>query len=140
MDKDKLREAVEIMKLSWNNMTMEEKEINKPLLNLAELYLSASEELPEKKKVDMNAKEGSGAYEFALRNAGFNDCLEQCTIPYMKLKELVGVLVDALEELSALVKGECPRLLDEDSGGCARTDMAVKEALEQAKEAQDGRD
>jgi len=36
---------------------------------------------------------------------------------------------DALSELVALVRGECPRLLDEDSGGDVRLSMRIDELL-----------
>ena len=35
----------------------------------------------------------------------------------------------ALSELYAMVQGECPSLLNEDSGGTARLDIAIQEAL-----------
>lgn len=35
----------------------------------------------------------------------------------------------ALSELAALVRGECPRLLDGDSGGCGRLDIDIDELL-----------
>lgn len=35
----------------------------------------------------------------------------------------------ALTELHAMVWGECPSLLDEDSGGCARLDSEILSAL-----------
>lgn len=35
----------------------------------------------------------------------------------------------ALSELHAMVWGECPSLLDEDSGGTARLDIAIRELL-----------
>jgi hypothetical protein len=37
--------------------------------------------------------------------------------------------LDLLAELHALVWGECPSLLNEDSGGCARLDMDIRAAL-----------
>jgi hypothetical protein len=37
--------------------------------------------------------------------------------------------LDLLAELHALVWGECPALLNEDSGGCARLDMNIRAAL-----------
>lgn len=40
-------------------------------------------------------------------------------------------LRNALEELHAMVWGECPSLLNEDSGGCARLDIEIKTLLEQ---------
>ena len=47
-----------------------------------------------------------------------------------KVKELAY----ALKELYAVVKGECPSLLDEDSGGDARLDMQIIKALAKYKE------
>lgn len=38
-------------------------------------------------------------------------------------------LLQCLSELYAMVKGECPSLLNEDSGGCARLDMAILKAF-----------
>ena len=38
---------------------------------------------------------------------------------------------DALRELHAMVMGECPSLLNEDSGGCARLDLEVRALLEE---------
>lgn len=39
-------------------------------------------------------------------------------------------LAEALEELLATVKGECPSLLNEDSGGDARLDLEIQDALD----------
>ena len=41
-------------------------------------------------------------------------------------------MVACLEELYAMVNGECPALLNEDSGGNARLDLAIQEALKTA--------
>lgn len=49
---------------------------------------------------------------------------------------LVKELVEALEELYAIVRGECPSLLNEDSGGSASLDMQIAAALTKYKEAQ----
>ena len=38
-------------------------------------------------------------------------------------------LAQALKELHALVKGECPSLLNEDSGGNAMLDIAIEDIL-----------
>ena len=35
----------------------------------------------------------------------------------------------ALTELAAMVRGECPSLLNEDSGGCARLSIEIDELL-----------
>jgi hypothetical protein len=43
--------------------------------------------------------------------------------------------LDLLAELHALVWGECPSLLNEDSGGCARLDMDIRAALRAPAEA-----
>jgi hypothetical protein len=40
---------------------------------------------------------------------------------------------ELLAELYALVKGECPSLLNEDSGGDARLDIAIDAELDRAK-------
>lgn len=40
-----------------------------------------------------------------------------------------AALKSLLSELTAMVNGECPSLLDEDSGGCARLAMAIDDAL-----------
>ena len=48
---------------------------------------------------------------------------------YVKLTAEVRKLREVLEELHATVKGECPSLLDEDSGGSAWLGMAIEEAL-----------
>lgn len=42
-------------------------------------------------------------------------------------------LLDALEELYAIVQGECPRLLDEDSGANPHTEMCIIEAIAKAR-------
>lgn len=47
-----------------------------------------------------------------------------------KLQQENERLREALKELHAMVKGECPSLLDEDSGGNARLDMQIEQAIE----------
>ena len=42
-------------------------------------------------------------------------------------------LLRALEELVAMVRGECPSLLNEDSGGNARLDLAIDAAIAKAR-------
>lgn len=42
-------------------------------------------------------------------------------------------LLDALKELVAVVRGECPSLLEEDSGGSALLDMAIEDAIAKAE-------
>ena len=51
----------------------------------------------------------------------------------LQLKAENKKLRDTLASLYAIVKGECPSLLDEDSGGYALIDMAVLEALRQTE-------
>jgi len=46
--------------------------------------------------------------------------------------EALRKTANALENLHAMVWGECPSLLNEDSGGSAHLDMEIKEALELA--------
>jgi hypothetical protein len=48
---------------------------------------------------------------------------------------LIGRLSDCLRELVAVVRGECPSLLNEDSGGDAKLDIEIDEALEDARAA-----
>ena len=47
--------------------------------------------------------------------------------------EVNAELLAALKELHALVRGECPSLLNEDSGGDARLDLAIEAAIRQAE-------
>jgi hypothetical protein len=58
---------------------------------------------------------------------------EELTDANRALIEAAPDLLAALEELHALVVGECPSLLNEESGGCARLDMAVCAAIAKAK-------
>lgn len=44
--------------------------------------------------------------------------------------QYVARLKSALAELYAMVKGECPSLLDEDMGGNARLDLEIEELLQ----------
>ena len=46
-----------------------------------------------------------------------------------KQAQEIAALKVALRELHAVVKGECPSLLDEDSGGLANLDMQIDELL-----------
>lgn len=43
-----------------------------------------------------------------------------------------------LQELHAMVLGECPSLLQEDSGGCADIDIRITDALEKRAQAKHG--
>ncbi|MNU91089.1 hypothetical protein D3C71_809700 [compost metagenome] len=45
-------------------------------------------------------------------------------------EQVVADLLDALQQLHALVWGECPSLLNEDSGGNSALDMQVHSAIE----------
>jgi hypothetical protein len=56
--------------------------------------------------------------------------------PSQRERELVGTL----SELRALVKGECPSLLNEDSGGGAKLDMRIDAALQAYAEPAAGTD
>lgn len=44
--------------------------------------------------------------------------------------EEIKKLREALGELHAMVWGECRSLLDEDSGGCSRLDMEIRDLIE----------
>lgn len=48
-------------------------------------------------------------------------------------QRIIDDLADALRDLHALVWGECPSLLNEDSGGNSALDMQIRDALEAAK-------
>lgn len=52
----------------------------------------------------------------------------------MSKDELIKLLRRLLEELYGEVKGECPRLLDEDRGGNGRLDIEIKNTLEETKD------
>ena len=58
-------------------------------------------------------------YNFVINNGLCDPCIEA------RLDELAR----ALKELYAVVRGECPSLLNEDSGGNARLDMQIIKAL-----------
>jgi hypothetical protein len=47
--------------------------------------------------------------------------------------DLCTELLSELSELYSLVNGECPSLLDEDSGGDARLDLAIEDLIPRAK-------
>ena len=51
-----------------------------------------------------------------------------------KLKQDAEKLRYLLIELVAQVRGECPSLLNEDSGGDARLSMAIDDAIDAARE------
>ena len=50
-------------------------------------------------------------------------------------RALCAELTDALDNLHALVWGECPRLLDEDRGGLGFLDLEIEETLTTARAA-----
>jgi len=50
-------------------------------------------------------------------------------------RALCAELTDALDNLHALVWGECPRLLDEDRGGSGFLDLEIEETLTTARTA-----
>lgn len=47
------------------------------------------------------------------------------------IAEVEGMMA-VLEELHAMVWGECPSLLNEDSGGCSRLDLQIRAILSKA--------
>ena len=46
----------------------------------------------------------------------------------------IGKLVEALSELHAMVRGECPSLLNEDSGGDAELDCNIEDLINSVTE------
>ena len=54
---------------------------------------------------------------------------EKLTAALAERDRTIARLREALKELRAIVKGECPSLLDEDSGGDANLDIKIDEAL-----------
>jgi Lar family restriction alleviation protein len=52
-----------------------------------------------------------------------------------RVEEALRKTASALENLHAMVWGECPSLLNEDSGGSAHLDMEIKDALELSRAA-----
>jgi hypothetical protein len=63
------------------------------------------------------------------------DALEVVAEYDAAIAEVEGMVaaVDSLEELHAMVWGECPSLLNEDSGGCERLDSEIRAALAKAR-------
>ena len=54
-------------------------------------------------------------------------------VPETQKDKEISELVEALGELYAQVKGECPSLLNEDSGGDAILDYKIEQALNKYK-------
>lgn len=53
--------------------------------------------------------------------------------PMCRVADSYSELLAVLKELRALVRGECPSLLNEDSGGDARLDLAIDAAITRAE-------
>lgn len=70
------------------------------------------------------SSEASGSYSIGADEAVAN----------ARLITAAPLLLTALTELHALVKGECPSLLDEDSGGNWSLAIAIEEAIAHATE------
>lgn len=58
---------------------------------------------------------------------------DNCSAGYDEERALCGELLAALVELRALVKGECPSLLDEARGGNARLDVQIDALIAKAR-------
>jgi hypothetical protein len=61
------------------------------------------------------------SYHTLAQAAGYSDVAEAL--------KAIPVIREALSDLAAVVRGECPSLLNEDSGGDAGLDMRIDEAL-----------
>lgn len=81
---------------------------------------------------DLGLLQRMGEIAEVLADAGHPLCNENGHIHLLALRGLVADrdrLRGALTELAALVRGECPALLDEDRGGNSRLDMSIDAAL-----------
>lgn len=56
----------------------------------------------------------------------------ELTLAEVQLHSAAPELADALEGLLCVVRGECPSLLNEDSGGSAALDIQIDAALRKA--------
>lgn len=75
-----------------------------------------------------------GLIEFELRCKNEAVLYGKCKKHLSKRDRAVLELLKDTEELLALVWGECPRLLDEDSGGTARLDVSLRRSIADVKE------
>lgn len=87
----------------------------------------------------MDTRIDSPGYYTAIHEVVVADCIEPDEKGYDEALANANVmaaapeLYEALKELHALVLGECPSLLDEDSGGDARLCMEIEDALKKAR-------
>lgn len=70
------------------------------------------------------------------REAGMMNEWELCIAEWSQRTQILEAenarLKDSLRDLHALVKGECPSLLNEDSGGDRELDLKIEAALREA--------
>jgi hypothetical protein len=67
-----------------------------------------------------------------LRDASYANAPSRCFEAAVEIEQLRI----ALRELHAMVRGECPSLLNEDSGGNARLDLKINKLLSSALSSQ----
>lgn len=78
------------------------------------------------KETDAIRNEGRWLAEQAKRVC---ETMESAHPVMREARERIRGLESALQELYAVVRGECPRLLNEDSGGSAGLDMKIRSLL-----------
>ncbi len=59
----------------------------------------------------------------------YRGVLQKSTVKIQSLREQLKEAVSVLEELSTLVRGECPSLLNDDSDGCSRLELEIDAVL-----------
>ncbi len=72
-------------------------------------------------------------YRNGVTNRADRELLADVANELSTLNALKGELAGALQELAAVVRGECPSLLDEDSGGSAKLSIEIDAAIAKAE-------
>lgn len=96
-----------------------------------EAFAAALEALVSEYGQKLNDNEVITALEGQLTRAWADACEPQPPGLFAAAPQLLG----ALKELSAVVRGECPGILNEDSGGDAELAMRIEDAIAKAEAA-----